>query len=124
MGIYLDTLEDNDESSGWKIEEIREKLGIQSLPSRELPSIICPICQKFFFTVLEVNNHIFEEHRHEYVNTNLLFQSPNHQAFNELDLELLKNLETEIEALQVRIDRNDRTVDDEWSVDNDVKSRF
>lgn len=114
MGIYLDTLEDNDELSGWKIEQIREKLGIRSLPSRELPSIICPICQSFFFTEVELNNHIFERHRHEYVNKNLLFQSSNHQAFNELELKLLKKLEAEIESLQVRIDRNDRTVDDEW----------
>ena len=114
MGIYLDTLEDNDELSGWKIEQIREKLGIQSLPSRELPLITCPICQRFFFTEVELNNHIFEGHRHEYVNKTLLFQSSNRQAFNELDLKLLKKLEAEIESLQVRIDRNDRTVDDEW----------
>ncbi len=116
MGIYLDTLEDNDESSGWRIDIIKQKLGIPALAARKLPSIVCPACTRFFFSQVELNNHLFEEHRHEYIEVNgNIFREHDYINISEIDKLLLIDSDTEIEFLQLRIDRNDRTVDNEWS---------
>ncbi len=68
MGILSDTVEDNAESEGWRIESIRQKLGIPSSTPRSFPSVICPLCEQFFFSNTDLQNHIFNEHRDYYGN--------------------------------------------------------
>jgi hypothetical protein len=65
MGILLDINEDNAESEGWRIEGIRQKLGIIPSQPQKFPTKICPICQRKFFSDHDLNNHIFDIHRHE-----------------------------------------------------------
>lgn len=63
MGIFLDTVEDNDESKGWRVETLRQKLGIPPSTPRQFPSVACPVCQQGFFSDTELQNHIFHNHK-------------------------------------------------------------
>lgn len=57
--------EDNAESEGWRIERIRVKLGISSPEAQKFPTKVCPICQRKFFSDHDLQDHIFDMHRHE-----------------------------------------------------------
>jgi len=115
MGIFLDTVEDNAESEGWKIESIRQKLGIPSSTPYSFPSVICPLCQQFFFSNTDLQNHIFNEHRDYYgyipVNGAIL---ANDEIFTNEDIEKLNfsDLDDIIFDLQTRIDRGNSI--DSW----------
>ena len=112
MGIFLDTVEDNAESEGWRIESIRQKLGIPSSTPRSFPSVICPLCQQFFFGNRDLQNHIFNEHRNYYdyipVNSNdEIFANEGIEKLNFSDLDDI------IFDLQTRIDRGNSI--DSWA---------
>ncbi|WP_242065069.1 hypothetical protein [Nostoc sp. FACHB-133] len=108
MGILSDTVEDNAESEGWRIESIRQKLGIPSSTPRSFPSVICPLCQQFFFSNTDLQNHIFNEHRDYYgnipINGVIL---TNDEIFTNEDIEKLNfsDLDDIAFDLQTRIDR-------------------
>jgi hypothetical protein len=121
MGIYLDTVEDNDELVGWRVEDIKQKLGILSPPPRSFPSSECPVCSQFFFTEIELNDHIFAEHRHNYIRIDShIIREGTYINLSEADQSQLVELEKEIASLQVRIDKNDRSIDDLWSKYNAI----
>jgi len=61
MGIFLDTVEDNQER-GWD-KEIDHYIVIQ--PDIKSPMEVCPECRGRFFTDQDLQDHIFEEHRHK-----------------------------------------------------------
>lgn len=63
MGIFLDTVEDNDESNGWRVEALRQKLGVPPSTPRQFPSVTCPVCQQGFSCNSELQNHIFYIHK-------------------------------------------------------------
>jgi len=116
MGILLDTVEDNDESSGWKVEAIRQKLGIFPSPPKKLPSCDCPVCHKFFFTEGELQDHIFNEHRHERYYMRIKGRLLNEGIYlEESDIQHINydDLEEKILNLQNRVDKNDCSID--WS---------
>ncbi|WP_019503192.1 hypothetical protein [Pleurocapsa sp. PCC 7319] len=115
MGIYLDTVEDNNEKEEWKITAIRQRLGIVSSLPKNSSSVKCPVCNRFLFTEKELNEHIFKEHRHDYKISNELIDSKDsYFDFSEVEQSQLFDLEKKIISLQLRIDRNDRSVDKEW----------
>jgi hypothetical protein len=116
MGIFLDTVEDNTESEGWKIESICQKLGIPSLTPRSFPSVICPRCQQFFFSNTELQNHIFNEHRNYDGDISVNGSIPaNDEIFTNEDIEKLNfsDLDDIIFNLQTRIDRGNSI--DSWA---------
>lgn len=115
MGIHLDTLEDNDESAGWKVQKIKQNLGILPLPSRKFPSIECPTCSKFFFAEVELNNHIFDEHRHDYEVNGRIVREGTDLNYDKIAQLQLTDIENQIVSLQARIEENDRSIDDEWA---------
>jgi len=116
MGIYLDTVEDNDELVGLRVEAIKQKLGILSPPPKSFPSSECPACSQFFFTEIELNNHIFAEHRRDYIRIDShIIREGTYLNPDEADQSRFVELEKEIASLQVRIDKNDRSIDDLWS---------
>jgi hypothetical protein len=117
MGIYLDTVEDNDELAGWRVEAIRQKLGIPSPPPRIFPSFECPACIQFFFTEQELNDHIFTEHRRDYIRIDSqIIREDTYLNLDETDQSRFVQLEQEIISLQVRIDKNNRSIDDLWPI--------
>jgi hypothetical protein len=113
MGLFLDTVEDNDEASGWKVEVRRQLLGIPQPPPRNFASLNCPQCDLSFFSSSELNDHFFEEHRHKDRGKNNDGRN-SEQKFLEIDQSQLILIEEEMLLLQSRIDKNDRSVDYEW----------
>lgn len=69
MGIFLDTIEDNQER-GWHIDVQRyiDRVS-QAEPSTRSPSKNCPTCNRIFFSDKDFQDHIFSEHRHELIET-------------------------------------------------------
>jgi len=116
MGIFLDTVEDNAESEGWRVESIRKKLGMPTSIPRSFPSFICPLCQQFFFSNTDLQHHIFHEHRDDYgsssVNGAIL---ANNEIFTNEDIKKLdfSDLDDIIFDLQTRIDKGN-TIDN-WA---------
>lgn len=116
MGIHLDTVEDNDESIGWRVEAIKQKLGVLPPPPRSFPSFKCPLCFQFLFTEIELNDHIFAEHRRDYIRTDSrIIREDAYLNPDEADQSRFVELEKEIASLQMRIDKNDRSIDNLWS---------
>jgi hypothetical protein len=71
MGIFLDTIEDNQER-GWHIDVQRDIDRVsQAEPSTHSPSKNCPTCNRMFFSDKDLQDHIFSEHRHELIETSL-----------------------------------------------------
>jgi len=116
MGIFLDTIEDNAESEGWKVESIRQKLGIPPSTQRSFPSVNCPLCQQLFFSDTDRQNHIFNEHRDYYgeerVNSRIFGEG---SQFTEKDIQKLNfaDLDDIVFDLQTRIYRGNRI--DNWA---------
>jgi hypothetical protein len=116
MGIFLDTVEDNAESQGWRVEFIRQKLGLMPSIPRSFPSIICPLCQQSFFNDKDLQNHIFKEHRDYdgciYINNRILAKDKQftNEDFKNLNLNDLDDI---VFDLQSRIDKGN-TIDD-WA---------
>lgn len=114
MGIFLDTIEDNTESEGWRAESIRQKLGIPSSTPQQFPAVSCPVCPQLFFSDTELQNHIFYEHR-DYdgyfsINSRIFREGSNFtekeiQEFNYTDLDDM------VFNLQIRIDQGKRITD-------------
>jgi hypothetical protein len=117
MGIYLDTVEDNDESLGWKVEARRQLLGIPQPPPRNLPSVKCPRCGLLFLKTSDLDDHIFVEHRHEQTGRRCyVYAESSHQKKLDIDPSQLIPIDEEMALLQLRIDKNDRRIEDEWHV--------
>lgn len=114
MGIFLDTVEDNAESEGWRVESIRQKLGITPSTSRSFPSVNCPLCQQLFFNDTDLQNHIFDEHRDYYVRVNGSILSKDKQFANQ-DIKKLNfsDLDAIVFDLQTKIDRGNSI--DNWT---------
>jgi hypothetical protein len=115
MGIFLDTVEDNSESEGWRVESIRKKWGVPPSTPRIFPDIRCPLCQQGFFYNTDLQNHIFSEHRDYYnIQSNSLIQTGDKQLtendFQELNFTDLNEV---IFELQKRIDKGNRI--DNWA---------
>jgi hypothetical protein len=108
MGIFLDTIEDNAESEGWRLESIYKKLDITLSTPRSFPLIDCPLCQQCFFNNTDLQNHIFYEHRDYdgYININNCISIKDEQFtitdINKLNLNDLNNI---IFELQNKIDK-------------------
>jgi len=108
MGIFQDTIEDNAESEGWRVESIRHKLGILPSTPRSFPSISCPLCPQSFFHETDRQNHIFKEHL-DY-DSNIDFNGsiiPKDEEFTDRDIKRLNvtDLDDIVFDLQTRIDR-------------------
>jgi hypothetical protein len=114
MGIFLDTLEDNAESEGWRVESIRQKLGITPSTSQSFPSFECPLCQQSFFNDTDRQNHIFDEHRDYYVRVNGSILTKDKQFTNQ-DIKKLNfsDLGEIVFDLQTKIDRGNSI--DDWT---------
>lgn len=116
MGILLDTVEDNDELAGLRVEAIRKKLKVLAPSPRNFPSFECPVCTRFFFTVNELNDHIFNEHRRYYIRLDSqVVKKDTYTKSDETNPIRFLELEQEIAFLQERIDKNDRSIDSLWS---------
>lgn len=116
MGIFLDTVEDNAESEGWRTESIRQNLGIMPSTLRSFPSVNCPLCQQLFFDNADLQNHIFKEHRdyYGYKSVNGHISAINGQ-FTSQYIESLNfsDLDDIVFDLQTRIDRGNNI--DNWA---------
>lgn len=117
MGIFLDTVEDNTESEGWRIDSIRQKLGILPSTPRQFGSVSCLLCQQLFFTDKDLQNHIFNEHRDYYSysrSSNRIIAEG--KQFTKKDIQKLSytDLDNTIFNLQARIDKGNHI--DDWVV--------
>jgi hypothetical protein len=108
MGIFLDTIEDNAESEGWRVESIRQKLGKPRSTLQSFPSFFCSLCPQCFFNGTDLQNHIFNEHRdyYGYIHTNDYILGEDGQ-FTEKNITKLNfaDLDNIICDLQTRINR-------------------
>lgn len=114
MGIFLDTVEDNAESEGWRVESIRQKLGIPTSTPQQFPAVSCPLCPQLFFSDTELQDHIFDQHRDYcgYFSINgLILHEGRH--FKERDIRELNyaDLDDIVFNLQTRIDKGKRIAD-------------
>lgn len=103
MGIYLDTVEDNDELIGQRIEASQPSNSVFRKVSESV--VKCPCCG---VTKKCLNDHIFSQHRHDHTSntTNQNCSLPNQN----LRLKNLINIENEIFNLQKLIDKNDKQI--------------
>jgi len=114
MGIFLDTVEDDDEAWGQRLPIIKRKLGIPDPQRIQDPSRVCPICPEKFFSEEELNNHIFKKHRRLYLKNINQSSQGNDVDDVTLDVAEIECLDQKIRKLQEKINRNDRSIDDEW----------
>lgn len=116
MGIFLDTVEDNAESEGWRVESVCQKLGITPSMSRSFPCVNCLLCQQPFFNDTDLQNHIFEEHRdyRSYISVNS-YILPTDEKFVSQDIEILNfsDLNDIFFNLQTKLDRGNSI--DNWA---------
>lgn len=110
MGIFLDTIEDNTESEGWRAESIRQKLGIPTSTPQQFPAVGCSLCPQLFFSDTELQDHIFYDHR-DYCGNGRILNEGSH--FTEKDIRELNyaDLDDMVFALQTRIDKGQRIAD-------------
>lgn len=117
MGIFLDTVEDNTESEGWRIDSIRQKLGILPSNPQQFGSVSCLLCQQLFFKDKDLQNHIFNEHRdyYGYTRSGIHIIGEDNQ-FTVKDIQKLNyaDLDNTIFNLQARIDKGNQI--DDWAV--------
>ena len=83
MGIFLDTVEDANESKGLKIDEKYGKYDL-TFDKKQIPSEICQVCGENFFNDSDLQNHIFDNHRE--------YTSQTHPKVNSFEKTTINNL--------------------------------
>lgn len=114
MGIFLDTVEDNTESEGWRAESIRQKLGIPTSTPQQFPAVSCPVCPQLLFSDTELQDHIFYDHRDycgDFSINGLIFREGSRSTEKDIRELNYADLDDMVFDLQTRIDKGKRIGD-------------